>query len=69
MKVCAKKFEAYLDSKNYNYHVYADDSEKAVIVFSRLTVKNTTDVSKQPAATPQREQKTAVCFTSCVCTY
>ena len=33
MKVCAKKFEVYLDSKNYNYHVYADDSEKAVIGF------------------------------------
>ncbi|MBQ2748651.1 MAG: YbjN domain-containing protein [Clostridia bacterium] len=33
MKACAKKFEAYLDSKNYNYHVYADDSEKAVIGF------------------------------------
>ncbi|MBR5868246.1 MAG: YbjN domain-containing protein [Clostridia bacterium] len=33
MKTCAKQFETYLKSKNYNFTVYADESERTVIGF------------------------------------
>ena len=33
MKTCAEKFVQYLKSKDYNYTVYADEEEKAVIGF------------------------------------
>ena len=33
MKVCAKQFETYLKSKDYNFTVYQDDDESAVIGF------------------------------------
>jgi len=33
MKICADKFVQYLESKNYNYTVLADEDDKAVVDF------------------------------------